>query len=146
MQCACGVFSSLYCPALQYFYHIVSKTTRFKKKIIKHKICVLFSSVTCVWNIYRSNKKSNVKKKMYVVLHVKCPLLWSDINENWILSTIFRNIFKYKISWKSFQWEPNCSIADTETGTDMRKLIAAFRNFANAPKYEFNCPAIYVTL
>ena len=41
--------------------------------------------------------------------------------------------FKYKISSKSDQWEPSCSIR-TDRRMDVTKLIVAFRNFANTPK------------
>jgi hypothetical protein len=41
----------------------------------------------------------------------------------------FRQVLKYKISWKSVQWEPSCSMR-----TDVTKLKVAFRNFANSPK------------
>jgi len=43
----------------------------------------------------------------------------------------FRNIIKYQILLKSFQWEPN---RETDRQTDITKLILAFRNFANALK------------
>jgi hypothetical protein len=77
--------------------------------------------------------------KMYIGLHVKCPLFFSDFNESWIFSTDFRKLLKCQISWKSVQWEPSCSMGtdgQTDRLTDMTKLIVAFRNFANAPK---NC-------
>ena len=45
-----------------------------------------------------------------------------------------KNILKYKISWKSTQWKPRCSMADRRT--DMTTPITAVRNFANAPKNE----------
>ena len=46
---------------------------------------------------------------------------------------IFRKILKYQISWKFVQRDASCSMR-TDWRTDMKKLIVAFRNFANAPK------------
>ena len=71
--------------------------------------------------------------KMYIDLYVKYLLFLSDFNEIWILSTGFWKILKYKISWKSIEWEPSCSM-QTDGQTDMTKLIVAFGNFANSPK------------
>jgi hypothetical protein len=75
---------------------------------------------------------------MYVGLYVKYPFLLLDFNEIWILKTDFWRILKYKISWKSVQWEPICSMRTTDGQTDGKtggtKQIVAFRNSANAPK------------
>ena len=71
--------------------------------------------------------------KMSSGLHVKCLLCLSDFKETWIFWTSFRRVFKFQVWWKSVQWEPSCSIRrDGRTG--MTKLIAAYRNFSNAPK------------
>ena len=40
---------------------------------------------------------------MYTGLHIKYPLFLPDFNETWIYSTKFREVFKYKILWKSAQ-------------------------------------------
>jgi hypothetical protein len=47
-----------------------------------------------------------------------------------MFSTYFREKFKYQISWISVQWEPSCFPCGR---TDMKMLIVALRNFANAP-------------
>ena len=48
--------------------------------------------------------------KMYIGLHVKCPLFLSDLKETGILTTDLRKILKIQISWESIQWEPSCSM------------------------------------
>jgi len=63
---------------------------------------------------------------MYIVLHVKYPLFFSDFNETSIFSQDFRKILKYEISRKSNQWKPNCSM---RTDRSMTKLIVSFGNF-----------------
>ena len=68
---------------------------------------------------------------MWKRLQVKYPLLLSDFNETWILSTDLRRKLKYQVSSKSVHWELSCSMK-TDRQTDM-KLIVAFRNSANAP-------------
>ena len=48
-------------------------------------------------------------------------------------TTDFRNVLKYKISWKFVRWEPSYSMR-SEGQTDVTKIIVPFRNFAKAPK------------
>jgi hypothetical protein len=45
-------------------------------------------------------------------------------------------MFKYKITWKSVQWEPSSSMR-TGGRTDMTKLIVAFLIFVQAPKSQY---------
>jgi hypothetical protein len=74
---------------------------------------------------------------MYTGFHVKCMLALSDFKETWNVSTDFKKILKYQISWKSVQSEPRCSTRTdgrADGQTDMTKLIVAFHNYANAPK------------
>ena len=73
MQCACAIFFSVACPALQYFLRIISQTVRFsKKKMIERKIFILiFYTTFCrkhfsfyeeihrhmIINVHRSSRK-----------------------------------------------------------------------------------------
>jgi hypothetical protein len=104
--------------------------------------CDLIFSAIFVRNVFHSKKKwaRYEQKKRYTGLQVKCPLFLSDFNETWIISTDFRNIVKYQISWNpsSGSRVVPCGQTDgrTDGRTDMTKLVIGFRNFANAPKNE----------
>ena len=77
-----------------------------------------------------------ILSEIYVSLHVMYPLL-SDSNETLFFSTNIREILKYKIFWKSAQWEPSCFMRTdgrADRQTDIMKLIVDFHNFAKAPK------------
>jgi len=150
-------FSSL-CPLPLYniFPHYLIKCKIFEKKITENKMCSDF-----LYKFARniSNFKKNWERydqKLFGLL-VKFPLLFLDLNETWVFSTNYRKIFKYKISWKSFQWELNCSMRTdgrtdgqsdwqtkkyTDRQRDMTKLIVTFCNFSYAPEncYMFRRP------
>jgi hypothetical protein len=57
----------------------------------------------------------------------------------------FSKITQIPISWKSFQWDPSCSIR-TDVRTDTMKLIVAFRNFENAGKMDLNSSGWVLTI
>ena len=89
---------------------------------------------------------------MQEYLHVKYPLFLSDFNDTLIFSTDFQKKKKKKkkkklkcqVSSKSVPCEPSFSMrTDRERQTDMTKLIAAFRNFANAPDMTIRKETIY---
>jgi hypothetical protein len=59
----------------------------------------------------------------------------------WNLNILYRFLIN-RISWKSVQLEPSCSMRTEgpwDEQTDMTNLIVSFRNLANAPK---NCLCI----
>ena len=79
-----------------------------KKNITEHKMCVLISFITFVWNISHYVKNwARYDQKIYIGLHVKFPLLLSIFSETLKFLTEFREIIKYQISWKTVLWEPD---------------------------------------
>jgi hypothetical protein len=61
---------------------------------------------------------------MYIGLHVKYRLFLSEFNETWNFSTNFRRILKYRMSWKSFMYEPSYSMRTD--GQTWRRLYSLF--------------------
>jgi hypothetical protein len=130
MQCSWTILSTTACSALQYFPTLSHKWHDFLKKVTENTMCVLIFSTTFIWNISHFKKKwATYDKKMYIGLHVKYPLYFSDFNEIWIYSADFRKILKYQISWKSVQWGPSCFMW-TDRWTVMTKLIFAPNMFS----------------
>jgi hypothetical protein len=139
MQCACAIWPSVAYPAV-HFSTLSHKLHNFRKKLL---------NVKCVFRFYlqilseafftlRRSKRDMIKNVYWSLCTV--PVIVVRFWWNFTLSSKFRKILKYKISWKSVQWEPSSFIRiDGRTGkqTDMTKLIADFRNFGNAPKKWF---------
>ena len=137
MQCACAILSPVACPALQNFSTLSHKRHDIRKKLFNIKCMTLFSLhlLSEIFPILGRNERFRIRN--CIVLHVKCPLFFSDFDETWISSTDFRRRLKYQILWKSVQWEPNCSMWKdrwTKRRIDMKKLIVTFRNFGNVPE------------
>ena len=68
---------------------------------------------------------------MYIGLHVKWPLIWFDFNLNNGFSS---HVFETSSNLKFHENSSSGSRVFPCGRTDMTKLIAAFRNYANAPK------------
>ena len=110
------------------FPHYLIRTP-FSKKLL-HIKCVFWFSLQFASETFLTVSRTgrDMIKNLY---WSSGKVFFSDFNETWIFSTIFEKILKYRISWKSFQWEPELVHADgrTDTTTDMTKLMVAFRKF-----------------
>jgi hypothetical protein len=116
------------------FFHIISWTAFFRKKLMNVKCVFCFSLqlISETFLILRRTARDMIKK-ICTGLHVKYPLFLSGFNETWIFLTDSRKILRYKISWKSIQCEVSCSLRMDEQA-DMTKLIIYFRSLVNAHK------------
>jgi hypothetical protein len=80
MQCACTIFLSMACPALQYFSTLSHKLHVLQKKLLNTKCVSSFSIVLCeTFLILRGPERDMIK--MYIGLQVKYALFLSDLNE-----------------------------------------------------------------
>ena len=135
MTRACPILPFVFCPVLQYLSNYFINGT-VKIKVIEHKMCVLIClqllSETLL--ILRRTEWDMIK----YVHQPSCKVFLSDFNETWSFLDRFSKNRKYQISWKSDQWEQNCSWR-TDRRIDMTKLIVAFRSYANVPINEFSC-------
>jgi len=56
-----------------------------------------FMAILCRWQ----------QCKLYLGIHIKCPIFLSDFTEIWIFSTDFHKSLQFESSRKSFHWEPS---------------------------------------
>jgi len=92
--------------------------------------------------------------KMFIGLHIKFPLLWSDFNETWIFLEIFEKSTNIKFHENSSSDSRVVPCGRTDRRKDVTKLIVAFGDFANAPKkrkagqrcYKFFLDVIHINL
>ena len=102
-----------------------------KKKVTEHKTCVLIFSTVFIRHISHSKMKwarYNKKRKEFMFSTCySCPILMETL----IFFRVFRKILK--ISRKSVQWGPRCSMR-MDGQTNMMKLIVTLHNFAHTPK------------
>ena len=118
-------------PPSTIIFHIFLLTARFSKKIKNKKLlntkCVFWFSVQLssetflvlrrterdvIKNVYGSSCKST-RYYFQILMELEFPL------------QIFETPLKCQISFKSFQWEPNCCMR-TDGRTDLTKLVVLF--------------------
>jgi hypothetical protein len=126
------------------FFYIISLKAHFRekkkrkekkeKKRLKVK-CVFWCSVQLLCEICLIISRND----QYMIKNVywssrKVLVILSDCNETWIFVTDFRKILKYLFNENPSSRSRVVPCGRTDRGTDMTKLIVAFRNFANATK------------
>jgi hypothetical protein len=108
--------------------YLINDTIFEENSYWAHNVYFDFLDNFCLMHLSFNEELGEIWSKTYIGLHVKYPLLLSDIGETWIFSTDFRKILS-QISWKSFQWE----FFHVDGQTDMTKLIVVLRNFTKVP-------------
>ena len=93
------------CPVLHYFSTLYHKRHNFRKekKLLNTKCLFWFSLQILSETSFILRRLSEIWSKMYVGLHVKCPLFFSNLIETWIFSTDFRKLSNIK-----FHENPSC--------------------------------------
>ena len=128
MQYACTILSSVTCLALQHFSALFHEWHYFWKKLWNIKHVINFSpnlSETILIPRWIQWDRS----KMYIGLHVKYPLFWSDFNEPWSAGQIFEKYSNVKFT-KFCPAEAELLHEDRQT----RRNFITCHNFVNAPK------------
>jgi hypothetical protein len=128
-------------PILPYFSALSHKRDNFRKNIMEYKMCVLFflqllSETFLI--LRRIPRDINLRRSS-----CRQPVILPGFNKNLIFSTYFRKIHEYQFPRKTFQRDTSCSTR-TDGRTDIPKLLAAFRNFVNAPRniYPYHTPYV----
>jgi hypothetical protein len=119
--------------ALPYFSTSSHKQYDFRKKVIKHKMCV-FISYICLKHFSFWEEFSEIVLWMCVGLHVKYPLVLPDLIKCELSRQIFEKSSNIKFRENLSSGNRVVPCVQTDGRTDMTKLIVAFRNVANAPK------------
>ena len=138
MQCACAILSSAASPALVYiFSYYLIKGTIFEKTLMKVK-CVFWYSLQLLSKIFLTSRRiaRDIIKNVYwcsrKVPGILDRVLWKlNFHNRFSKNTQLSNVLKIRpVGAEVFH-----AGRRTDGQTDMEKLIAAFRNFANAPEH-----------
>jgi hypothetical protein len=134
MHCACVIFSSVACPALQNLFALSHKRYHFRKNLLNTKWDLIFST-TFARNISHSKKNSarcnqkSTKAFMWSTRY-SCPVL---------MKLYFLDKFSKNNQISNFiKIRPLGTELFRADGQKDTKLIVAFRNYTNAPKNVFH--------
>jgi len=128
------------CPVRLYhiFPHYLIKQQDFRTKVIAQKSVFWFCLQLLSETFLILRRTGPRYYHNYACLHVTYQLFFSDFNATWIFLTIFEKSsnIKFHENMSSGSRIFPCGRTDVRTDgqTDMTMLIAAFRNFAKAPK------------
>ena len=118
-------------PLYNIFPHYLINSTIFEKKKLLNTKCVFWFSVQILSDTFLILKKKmgEIWSNMCIALRSKYALFLFRFDEgSWIFSTVFQKTFNNKFHKKYVQWESDFSMR-----TDMKRLVVAIHNFANAP-------------
>jgi len=124
-----------FCPAVPDY---LTNGTIWGEKCWTQNVCVDFLQKFCLKHFHSKNKWAVYLPSMYELLHVKCPLLFSDFCWNLDFLCIFLKNTHISNFMKIPQLEAELFHADGRT--DMTKLIVALRDFACEHKQRFALP------
>jgi len=129
------ILSSVVCLVLPYFSTLCNKRHDIRKtSYLTQNVCFGFAYNFCLKHFsFEEEFSDDTWLWMYTGLQAKHPLFLPYCKETRIISTVFRQICEFQISWNPLKWEPSCSVR-TDRQTDTNKPTAAFRNFAKASK------------
>ena len=89
-------------PGCTIFSTLPHKRHNFRKrKVIEHEVCFDFLYNSCLKNFSFWEELSKIWSKMYIELHVKCPLFLSEFKEILIFSRDFRKMLARVCSSRS---------------------------------------------
>jgi len=92
------------------------RDTIFERKLLDLECVLIFPTALPERFIILRRNDRDMILKMCIGLHVKYPVFVSDFDGTPIFWAEFRKRLKFKVSWKSVQWEPSCPIGLVYTG------------------------------
>ena len=90
------ILSSVACLTVTHFSTLSHKRYGFRKTLLKVTCVLVFFWLSKTYFSFEE-EFSKMLSKVYTSLQIKYPLLFSDLNETWIISIGFRKIYKWNL-------------------------------------------------